>query len=217
VWCNVSLLWPLNRVLANSCIYLINSIDYISVFTLEVCLIHPQPSQVSECLSVLISCCCSTWTNLLLIFYLVLTSVNTRRAWNLAKISCLVTFDNWAMFSCAMFWSMNSFPVDSKPCDYLCLLSLLVWRLFLQPIGATWDFTFVVRLVMVLWVAADGAATKPWASCGCKHMAGCLAHAGITVSSHDPLSNDNRCVIFSCSFLGYLSRLYRKIHVLDIK
>jgi hypothetical protein len=27
--------------------------------------------------------------------------------------------------------------VDSKPCDYLCLLSLLVWCLFLQPIDAT--------------------------------------------------------------------------------
>jgi hypothetical protein len=131
--------------------------------------------------------------------------------------SCLVACDNGAMFSCEVFWSANSFPVDSKPCDYLCLLSLLVWRLFLQPIGATRNFTFVVRLVMVLWVAADGATTKPRASYGCRHMASCLARAGIMVSSHDPLWNDSRCVIFSCSFLGYLSRLYRKIHILDQK
>jgi hypothetical protein len=137
----------------------------------------------------------------LLINYLVVSLVDARWAWIYAKISCLVTFGNWAMFSCAMFWSANSFSVDSKPCDYLCLLSFLVWCLFLQPIGATWNFTFVVRLVMVLWVAADGAATKPRASCGCRHMVGCLARAGIMVSSHDPLSNDRRCVIFSCSFL----------------
>jgi hypothetical protein len=130
-----------------------------------------------------------------------LTFINARREWNQVKISCLVTFGNWAMFSYAMFWSANSFPVDSKPCDYLCLLSLLVWHLFLQPIGATWNFTFVVCLVMVLWVAADGAATKPRASYGCRHMAGCLARAGITVSSHDPLSNDRRCAIFLCSSL----------------
>jgi hypothetical protein len=41
------------------------------------------------------------------------------------KISCLVTFGNWVMFSCVVFWSANSFPIDSKPCDYLCMLSLL--------------------------------------------------------------------------------------------
>jgi hypothetical protein len=215
---NVSLLWPQNCLLANSCIYLIDSIsDYISVFALEVGLIHSQPSQVSGWLPVLISCCCLIWPNLVVIFQFVLTLVNARHEWNQAKISCLVTFGNWAMFSCALFWSTNSFPVDSKPCDYLCLLSLLVWRLFLQPIGATWDFTFIVRLVMVLWVATDGAATKPRASYGCRHMAGCLAHAGIMVSSHDPLSNDNRCVIFSCSFLGYLSISYRKIRISDRK
>jgi hypothetical protein len=151
----------------------------------------------------------------LLINYLVVSLVNTRCAWNYAKIACPVAFGNGAMFSCEVFWSANSFPVDSKPCDYLCLLSLLVWRLFLQPIGATWNFAFVVHLVMVLWVA--GASTKPRASCGCRHMAGCLARAGITISSHDPLSNDNRCFIFSCSFLGYLSISYRKIHILDQK
>jgi hypothetical protein len=68
----------------------------------------------------------------------------------LRKIACPVAFGNGSMFSCEVFWSVNSFPIDSKPCDYLCLLSLLVWRLFLQPIGVTWNFTFVVRLVMVL-------------------------------------------------------------------
>jgi hypothetical protein len=36
-------------------------------------------------------------------------------------------------------------------------------------------------------VAADGATMKPRASYGCRHMAGCLARAGIMVSSHDPL------------------------------
>jgi hypothetical protein len=136
----------------------------------------------------------------LLINYLVVSLVDARCVWNYAKIACSVTFGNGAMFSCEVFWSMNSFLVDSKPYDYLCLLSLLVWRLFSQPIGATWNFTFIVRLVMVLWVAADGATMKPRASCGCRHMAGCLAHAGITVSSHDPLWNDSRGVIFSCSF-----------------
>jgi hypothetical protein len=153
----------------------------------------------------------------LLINYLVVSLVDARYPWNCAKISCLVALGKWAMFSCAMFWSANSFPVDSKPCDYPCLLSLSSIMLVLQPISATWNFTFVMRLVMVLWVAADGATTKPRASCGCRHMAGCLAHAGITVSSYDPLWNDNRCVIFSCSFLGYLSISYHKIHILDRK
>jgi hypothetical protein len=137
----------------------------------------------------------------LLINYPVASLVDARCAWNYVQITCSVAFGNGAMFSCAVLWSANSFPIDSKPCDYLYLLSLLVWRLFLQPIGATWNFTFIVRLVMVLWVATDGAATKPRASCGCRHMAGCLARAGITVSSHDPLSNDRWCAIFLCSFL----------------
>jgi hypothetical protein len=152
-----------------------------------------------------------------LINYLVVSLVNARCAWNYAKISCLVTFDNWAMFSCEVFWSANSFPVDPKPCDYPCLLSLSSIMLVLQPIGATWNFTFVMRLVMVLWVAADGATTKPRASCGYRHMTGCLTRAHITVSSHDPLWNDSRCVIFLCYFLGYLSILYREIHILDRK
>jgi hypothetical protein len=147
----------------------------------------------------------------LLINYLVVSLVDARCAWNYAKLACAVSFGNGAMFSCEVFWSMNSFPVDYKPCDYLCLRSLLVWRLFLPLIGATWNFTFVVRLVMVLWVAADGAATKPRASCGCRHMAGCLARAGITVSSHDPLSNDSRCVIFSCSLVISPYRIIRSI------
>jgi hypothetical protein len=153
-----------------------------------------------------------------LINYLVVFLVDARCAWNYAKISCSVSFGNGAMFSCEVFWSANNFPVDSKPCDYLCLLSLLVWRLFLQPIGATWNFTFVVHLVMVLWVVANGATTKPRASCGCRHMAGCSARAGIIVSSYDPLWNDSRCVIFLCPFfLVYLSISYRKIHISDRK
>jgi hypothetical protein len=136
----------------------------------------------------------------LLINYLVVSLVDARCAWNYTKIVCSVAFGNRAMFSYEVCWSVNSFLVDSKPCDYLYLLSLLIWRLFSQHIGATWNFTFVVRLVMLLWVADDGAPTKPRSSCGCRHMAGCLARAGIMVSSHDPLSNDRWCVIFSCSF-----------------
>jgi hypothetical protein len=104
---NVSLLWPQNHLLANSCIYLIDSIsDYISVFALEVGLIHSHPSQVSGWLSVLISCCCLIWPDLVVIFQFVLTLVNARPEWNQAKISCLVTFNNWA--TCAVFWSMDT-------------------------------------------------------------------------------------------------------------
>jgi hypothetical protein len=94
-------------------------------FCLESCLIRPQPSQVSRCLPVLISCCGPTWPNLMVIFRFVLTLVNARRAWNYAKITCSVAFGSGAMLSCEVFWFANSFPVDSKPCDYLCLLSLL--------------------------------------------------------------------------------------------
>jgi hypothetical protein len=80
-------------------------------------------------------------------------------------------------------------------------------------IGATWNFTFVVCLVMVLWIATDGAMTKPRASCGCRHMAGCLTRAGIMVSSHDPLWNDGRCIILSCPFFLVISpyRIVRSI------
>ena len=61
-------------------------------FCLEVCLIHLQPSHVSGCLSVLVSCCCSTWSDLMIIFHLVITLVDARRVWNLNKnliLSCL--------------------------------------------------------------------------------------------------------------------------------
>jgi hypothetical protein len=69
-----------------SCGCFIDSIfDWHIGFCLEVCLIHPQPSQVSGYLSVLISCYCSTWSNLMLINCLVVSLVDTRRAWNLSK------------------------------------------------------------------------------------------------------------------------------------
>jgi hypothetical protein len=102
-------------------------------FYLEVCLIHPQPFQVSDVYQVLISCCCLTWPNLMVIFQLVITLVNARRAWNFAKISCSIAFSNWAMFSWAVFWFADSSLIDSKPCNYVCLLSLLCMVLFEQP------------------------------------------------------------------------------------
>jgi hypothetical protein len=64
----------------------------------------------------------------LLINYPVVSLVDARCAWNYAQIASSVAFGNGAMFSCEVFWSTNSFPIDFNPCDYLCLPSLLVWR-----------------------------------------------------------------------------------------
>jgi hypothetical protein len=66
--------------------------DWHIGFCLEVCLIHLQPSHVLGCLSVLISCCCPTWPDLMLIFHLLITLVDARHVWNLSKsplLSCL--------------------------------------------------------------------------------------------------------------------------------
>jgi hypothetical protein len=51
---------------------------------------------------------------------------------------------------------------------------------FYHPNCVTWNFTLVVWSVMVLWVATNGAATKPRASCG-RPTQGCAArHALIS-------------------------------------
>jgi hypothetical protein len=45
-------------------------------------LLNPSPTfSVSRCLSVLISCCCPTWMNLLLIFYLAGTPLGGRKSY----------------------------------------------------------------------------------------------------------------------------------------
>jgi hypothetical protein len=148
-------------------------------------------SNFSPCLgglSVLILCCCPTWPNLMVIFHLIIILVNARRVWNLSKNPYPVAFDNWVMFSSAICLIFGS-----PPCWFQTLwLPLLAIPSFCgacsyNPIYATWNFIFVVRLVMVLWVATDGATMKLGASYGCRHMAGCLARAGIVVSSHDRL------------------------------
>jgi hypothetical protein len=82
------------------------------------------------------------------------------------KISCSVTFDNWVRFSCAVFWSANSFPVDSKPCDYLCLLSLFCMVLvFITQFLLLAKFTLVVWLVMAVssdWWCCDETKGLLW-------------------------------------------------------
>jgi hypothetical protein len=87
---------------------------------------NPSPTFPSlGCLSVFISCCCPTWPDLMLIFHLIITLVDARCAWTWAGVSCSVVSSKWVVFPCAMFWSLDCFRVASKPCDYLCLLSLL--------------------------------------------------------------------------------------------
>jgi hypothetical protein len=63
------------------------------------------------------------------------------------KISSSVTFSNWVMFSYVVFWSANSFPVDSKPCDYLCLLSL-----FCMVLVFTTQFLLLGKFMLVVWL-----------------------------------------------------------------
>jgi hypothetical protein len=79
------------------------------------------------------------------------------------------------MFSCAMFWSSHRLLVDSKPCDYLCLLSLHCIMLILYSQNcAVWDFSLVMCLVIVSWLVLYGATMKPRASYGPRPQ-GCAA------------------------------------------
>ena len=139
-------------------------------FCLEVCLIHLQPSHVSGCLSVLISCCCPTWLDLMLIFPLVITLVDASHTWNLSTrslLSCLRQL-SYVLLYCVLI-------LGSPP----CWLQTLWLSLFAIPllhnacsynlIGATRNFTLVVSSVMVLWLTFYGAMTKLRASCGRAH------------------------------------------------
>jgi hypothetical protein len=79
------------------------------------------------------------------------------------------------MFSYAMFWSSDRLLVDSKHCDYLCLLSLhcIVLILYSQNCAA-WDFSLVMCVVILSWLVLYGAVTKSRASCGPQPQ-GCAA------------------------------------------
>ena len=91
---NLSLPEPQSLFLANHFVALsTESLSSVSALFLESRLFNLQLSQVSECLSVLISCCCSTRPNLILLFYLVISLVKTRHAWKIyVRVSCSVVF-----------------------------------------------------------------------------------------------------------------------------
>ena len=101
-------------------------------FCLEVCLIHLQPSHVSGCLSVLVSCCCSTWPDLMIIFHLVITLVDARRAWNLIKnlllsclwqlsyalLRCVLIFGSLACWLLTLWLPLFAIPPSHSACSY---------------------------------------------------------------------------------------------------
>ena len=91
---NLSLLEPQSLFLANHLIALsTKSLSSVSALSLESRLFNLQLSQVSECLSVLISYCCPTRSHLILLFYLVISLVKTRHAWKIyVRVSCSVVF-----------------------------------------------------------------------------------------------------------------------------
>ena len=97
IWCNtnLSLHEPQNLFLANHFVALsTQSLVSVSTLSLKSCLFCLQSFQVSRCLSVLISCCCSTRPKSHVNLYLVITLVNTRRIWKLARVPCSVVFGN---------------------------------------------------------------------------------------------------------------------------
>ena len=175
IWCNANcyLLWLWNLFLADHVVALsTKSLVSALALSLESCLFCLQPSHVSGCLSVLVSCCCSTWPDLMIIFHLVITLVDARRAWNLNKnliLSCLWQL-SYVLLRCVLIFR-------SPPCWFLTLwLSLFAIPLLHNAcsynlIGATGNFTLGVCPVMVPWLAIYGAMTKPRASCGCTHKA----------------------------------------------
>ena len=78
---NLSLPEPRSLFLANHVIALsTKSLSSVSALSLKSRLFYLQISQVSECLLVLISCCCPRRPNLILLFYLVISLVKTRCA-----------------------------------------------------------------------------------------------------------------------------------------
>ena len=91
---NLSLPEPRSLVLANHFVALsTKSLVSVSALSLESRLFNLQLSQVSECLSVLISYCYPTRPHLILLFYLVISFVKTRHAWKIyARVSCSVVF-----------------------------------------------------------------------------------------------------------------------------
>ena len=91
---NLSLPQPRSLFLANHVIALsTKSLSSLSALSLESRLFYLQISQVSECLSVLISYCYPTRPHLILLFYLVISLVKTRHAWKIyVRVSRSVVF-----------------------------------------------------------------------------------------------------------------------------
>jgi hypothetical protein len=73
----------------------------------------------------------------MVIFHLVIILVGRKACVELSKNLILSRIQqlSYGLLCCVLIYGY--LLVDSKPCDYLCLLAPLVWRLFLQPIGAT--------------------------------------------------------------------------------
>ena len=91
---NLSLPEPQSLFLANHFVALsTESLSSVSALSLKSRLFYLQISQVSECLSVLISYCYPTRPHLILLFYLVISLVKTRHAWKIyVRVSCSVVF-----------------------------------------------------------------------------------------------------------------------------
>ena len=90
IWCNanLSLPKPWSIFLTNHFVALsTESLSSVLALSLESRLFYLQISRVSECLLVLISCCYPTRPNLILLFYLVISLVKTRRAWKFKQES----------------------------------------------------------------------------------------------------------------------------------
>jgi hypothetical protein len=138
-------------------------------FCLEVCLIHLQPSQVSDVYQ--------SWSHVVVQHDK--SHGNLSSGHHLGERKACVEFKQESHAQLSLAIELCSLV----PCFDLWIASLLILNLMTtfacypslygpcsyNLIGATWNFTFVVRLVMVLWVATNGAATKPGAYCGCTH------------------------------------------------
>jgi hypothetical protein len=166
VWRNVSLLWPQNHLLANSCIYLIDSISNWHIGFCPRSLINPSSTFPS--LEIFISLDLMLLLNMiesLLINYLVVSLVDARCAWNYTKMTCSVAFGELCSLVRCFDLRKASLLILNLVTAFACYPPLYN-ACFYHPNYVTWNFTLVVWSVVVLWVATNGATTKPRSSCG---------------------------------------------------
>ena len=149
--------------------------------------------------------------------YLVITLVDTRCIWKLGKsplLSCLRQL-SYVLLRCVLIfrspphWLLTlwlpllAIPPLHSACSY-------------DPICATWNFTLGVWSVMVLWVATTVLWWNREPPMGAHTRLCCSAHAGIEVSSYDPLQNYTDVLVSRELFLDYLSISTLKILISDL-